>query len=111
MVFFSSGCVDTIASIGGTLCLQLLLLVRAAIAAAPPMALPGCPEWCGNITVPYPFGTHQGCFREGFNLTCVETPGQPAKLLVGNGSVEVLSIALLDGTVRIRSKMLRSVPD
>ncbi|GJN01509.1 hypothetical protein PR202_ga18781 [Eleusine coracana subsp. coracana] len=69
-----------------------------------PMALPGCPEWCGSITVPYPFGTRQGCF----NLTCMETPGQPPKLLVGDGSVEVLSIALLDGTVRIRSKMLRS---
>ncbi|KAK3143526.1 hypothetical protein QOZ80_4AG0301400 [Eleusine coracana subsp. coracana] len=106
MVFFSSGCVDTSASSIGRLCLQLLLLVRAAIAAAPPMALPGCPEWCGSITVPYPFGTRQGCF----NLTCMETPGQPPKLLVGDGSVEVLSIALLDGTVRIRSKMLRALP-
>ncbi|WVZ87466.1 hypothetical protein U9M48_034101 [Paspalum notatum var. saurae] len=76
-----------------------------AAAAAPPVALPGCPETCGNITVPYPFGTRPGCFRDGFNLTCDETPGRPPRLFVGDG-VEVVDISLPDGTVRIHSKML-----
>nr|CAB3488498.1 unnamed protein product [Digitaria exilis] len=98
--------------IGALATLQLLVLTTAVSAAAaaaaapppPPMALPGCPERCGNITVPYPFGVRPGCFRDGFNLTCDEAR-HPAKLLVGNG-VEVEDISLLDGTVRILSKML-----
>ncbi|KAL6844080.1 hypothetical protein ACP4OV_025753 [Aristida adscensionis] len=80
---------------------------QAAAAAAAPVALPGCPETCGNVTVPYPFGTRPGCFREGFNLTCDEAPGRPPKLLVGDGEVEVAGISLLDGTVRVHTKMLR----
>ncbi|KAG0527834.1 hypothetical protein BDA96_06G267300 [Sorghum bicolor] len=84
----------------------LLFTVATAVAAAAPVALPGCPETCGNITVPYPFGTRHGCFREGFNLTCDETPGRPPRLLVGDGGVEVVGISLADGTVRIHTKML-----
>ncbi|CAL5070462.1 unnamed protein product [Urochloa decumbens] len=85
--------------------LAFQLFILATAAAAAPVALPGCPETCGNITVPYPFGTRPGCFREGFNLTCEETPGRPPRLFVGDG-VEVLGISLPDGTVRIHSKML-----
>ncbi|CAN6236476.1 unnamed protein product [Urochloa humidicola] len=85
--------------------LAFLLFMLATAAAAAPVALPGCPETCGNITVPYPFGTRPGCFREGFNLTCEETPGRPPRLFVGDG-VEVVGISLPDGTVRIHSKML-----
>ncbi|KAL6651530.1 hypothetical protein ACP70R_010455 [Stipagrostis hirtigluma subsp. patula] len=96
MLFFSSASI-------GALCF-LLLIVTAGIAAAP-VALPGCPETCGNITVPYPFGTRPGCFREGFNLTCDEAPGRPPKLFVGDG-VEVVAISLPDATVRVLSKML-----
>ena len=40
-----------------------LFILTTAVAAAAPVALPGCPETCGNITVPYPFGTRPGCFR------------------------------------------------
>ncbi|CAN6241175.1 unnamed protein product [Urochloa humidicola] len=83
----------------------LAFIVTTAVAAAAPVALPGCPETCGNITVPYPFGTRPGCFREGFNLTCQETPGRPPRLFVGDGVV-VVGISLTDGTVRIHSKML-----
>ncbi|PUZ49239.1 hypothetical protein GQ55_7G310400 [Panicum hallii var. hallii] len=82
-----------------------LFILTPAVAAAVPVALPGCPETCGNITVPYPFGTRPGCFREGFNLTCEETPGRRPKLLVGDG-VEVVGISLPEGTVRVHSKML-----
>ncbi|CAL5025045.1 unnamed protein product [Urochloa decumbens] len=87
------------------LLLAFQLFILATAAAAAPVALPGCPETCGNITVPYPFGTRAGCFREGFNLTCEETPGRRPKLLVGDG-VEVVGISLPEGTVRVHTKML-----
>ena len=35
-----------------------------------PITLAGCPDKCGNISIPYPFGMKPGCFREGFQVTC-----------------------------------------
>ncbi|CAL5025048.1 unnamed protein product [Urochloa decumbens] len=102
MLLFSSSAHSREAKIA-VLALQLFILATAAAAA--PVALPGCPETCGNITVPYPFGTRPGCFCEGFNLTCDETPGRRPKLLVGDG-VEVVGISLPEGTVRVHTKML-----
>ncbi|KAI5010327.1 hypothetical protein ZWY2020_012464 [Hordeum vulgare] len=80
---------------------QLLVVALAA----GPIALPGCPESCGHITVPYPFGISKGCYHEGFGLTCDETR-YPPRLFLGDG-MEVLGISLTDGTVRIE-QVLRS---
>ncbi|OEL29725.1 Wall-associated receptor kinase 3 [Dichanthelium oligosanthes] len=86
------------ATIGVIGALNSLLLLATALAG--PIALPGCPESCGDVRVPYPFGIGQGCFHNGFNLTCDETQ-HPPKLFLGDG-VEVLNISLPDCTVRIQ---------
>ncbi|PUZ68740.1 hypothetical protein GQ55_2G052900 [Panicum hallii var. hallii] len=66
---------------------QLLLLILALLAAAAagalliqaaaiaeqhelPITRPDCPDKCGNISIPFPFGMTPGCFREGFQVTC-----------------------------------------
>uniref|UniRef100_A0A804NRC5 EGF-like domain-containing protein n=2 Tax=Zea mays TaxID=4577 RepID=A0A804NRC5_MAIZE len=55
----------------------LCLLLMAAAApqhscASPPLpvTLPGCPDKCGNISIPYPFGTKEGCFKPDFEVLC-----------------------------------------
>ncbi|KAL4596062.1 hypothetical protein ACB092_12G137200 [Castanea dentata] len=34
----------------------------AAAIIAFPIALPNCPDSCGNVKIPYPFGTTEGCY-------------------------------------------------
>ncbi|XP_034604386.1 wall-associated receptor kinase 1 isoform X2 [Setaria viridis] len=80
--------------------LKLKFLATVLLAGPGPITLPGCPETCGDVRVPYPFGIGQGCFHHGFNLTCDEEQ-HPPRLFLGDG-VEVLGISLPDGTVRIR---------
>ncbi|KAL5214415.1 hypothetical protein ABZP36_003567 [Zizania latifolia] len=82
----------------------LLQLATTTLAAGRPTALHGCPESCGGIRVPYPFGIGVGCSYHGFNLTCVnEARRRTPRLFIGDGTVEVLGISLPEGTVRIAS--------
>ncbi|XBI95672.1 hypothetical protein VPH35_032081 [Triticum aestivum] len=85
--------------------LMALQLIVATVAAVP-LALPGCPEACGRVIVPYPFGFRQGCFYAGFNLTCNETGHQPKLFL--HDDVEVDAISLADGTVHVQSKTVHA---
>ncbi|TVU16377.1 hypothetical protein EJB05_39936, partial [Eragrostis curvula] len=92
------------ATIGAAMGALIFQLLTSGLAG--PIALPGCPESCGNISVPYPFGIGEGCFYEGFSLTCNDNERlRLPKLFMGDG-VEVLDISLPDGTVRINSNLL-----
>lgn len=79
--------------------LHLLLLFTihlrptSAASTANTTTLPGCPDSCGNITIPYPFGLTPGCFANGFGLTCNDSY-DPPKLFLGNGNVEVTNLSL-----------------
>jgi len=63
------------------------LLAAAAAAdeqqqtASRPIALPGCPDKCGNISIPYPFGTKDGCYLDpSFEVVCNERTAPGANL-------------------------------
>ncbi|RDX70178.1 Wall-associated receptor kinase 2, partial [Mucuna pruriens] len=73
--------------------MQLTLVLLIGLAAAD-QALPGCPNTCGSVSVPYPFGigsaNGNNCFfEEALELTC-----KNSNLFRGNGNVQILSIAL-----------------
>ncbi|KAM5584429.1 hypothetical protein ABKV19_004015 [Rosa sericea] len=90
---------------GRVLVMQLIIAVAIAAAAAdrtpPPQARPNCPNHCGNLTIPYPFGIGEGCFlRNGFNLTCNET-AKPPTTLWGDGSFTVTNILLAEGELQV----------
>ncbi|CAM0146862.1 unnamed protein product [Urochloa decumbens] len=86
------------------LLLLLLNLVEAdGDAAGVPFGLPGCITSCGNVSVPYPFGTQLGCYLPGFDLTCNASYAPPRLYLAGgDGSLEIVSISLADSTVLLR---------
>ena len=85
----------------------LLQLAATAIAAAAAnIALPGCQSKCGELDIPYPFGTTAGCYRPGFKVTCNPKPGAGVaqRLMLGDaGGPVVLEISVPNSTVRIRS--------
>ncbi|MQM15964.1 hypothetical protein Taro_048917 [Colocasia esculenta] len=73
--------------------------------------LPHCQDKCGNITIPYPFGVGEGCFREGFEVRCDYSASPPKPLIdTDSGSVEVVEI-FLSGELRIRAWIGRACHD
>ena len=94
--------------------LLMMMLPSLGGAAAPAAAATGtgegapgrsndCTRSCGNISIPYPFGIEPGCYHASwFNLTCNHSY-QPAKLFLGDGTVQVLHIWVENSTVRINS--------
>uniref|UniRef100_A0A6I9QL05 Wall-associated receptor kinase 4-like n=1 Tax=Elaeis guineensis var. tenera TaxID=51953 RepID=A0A6I9QL05_ELAGV len=53
-------------------------------------ALPGCPDKCGNIPVPYPFGIGPNCSRKGFEITCSGSN----RAFIFNSTIEITNISL-----------------
>ncbi|CAL5050760.1 unnamed protein product [Urochloa decumbens] len=64
------------------------------------LAKPGCPDRCGNLSIPYPFGIGEGCFRKGFNVTCDET--EQAAYLGTEKTFKVFDINLSQGEARVQ---------
>ncbi|KAA8546478.1 hypothetical protein F0562_002783 [Nyssa sinensis] len=79
--------------------LTLKGVIIAAIAAiATAQVIPGCPESCGNLSIPYPFGMREGCYlNESFLITCNDS-----KPYLRKGDLDVLNISL-EGQLRILS--------
>ncbi|KAM5580149.1 wall-associated receptor kinase-like 8 [Rosa sericea] len=81
----------------------LLLSICRTSTAAPRMEKPGCPEKCGNVIIPYPFGigTNESCYYdEWFQIDCNEsTEWKPLLRLT---KLEVLNIST-EGTLQVYS--------
>ena len=73
----------------------MLTAIMAAAAIAYPLALPSCSDSCGDVKIPYPFGTTEGCYREeesrGFFINCSKSYDQPQPM---SGELPVTSISI-----------------
>ena len=70
-------------------------MAAAATATAFPSALPDCPDKCGEIQIPYPFGLTEGCYLKGitsFFINCTLNSKGETLPLTGNVIVTNISI-------------------
>lgn len=86
----------------------LLLLIAAAVGggggrrrASAQTISPDCQATCGDLTIPYPFGTKQGCYSNSNYLITCNTTFNPPKPFLRTGNVEVLHISLVDHYLRV----------
>ena len=77
------------------MCITFLLLLTYGLAAAapPPMVKPNCVEFCGNVSIPYPFGmTTADCYlNDWFKINCTGK-GSSARAFLPSVNMEVLEI-------------------
>ncbi|KAH6822096.1 hypothetical protein C2S53_000646 [Perilla frutescens var. hirtella] len=77
--------------------LQFSLLHFTILLLAPPsssgsIAKPGCPDRCGSLPIPYPFGVGSGCSMEqSFGVTCNASTDPPKATLsiIGSEIIEI----------------------
>ena len=89
---------------------KLLLAVAATLilqfstatdGAGTSLARNGCPDKCGNVSIPYPFGMGKAvCFLEGFEVNCTS---DNVPVLNSTGT-RLLEINLTSGEARVENK-------
>ncbi|KAL8467297.1 hypothetical protein ACS0TY_036132 [Phlomoides rotata] len=65
-----------------------------------PIAKPNCPDHCGNVTIPFPFGTSQNCYlSDQFSINCSRS-SNPPKAFYQNNTIQITDISL-DGQLTV----------
>ncbi|KAG2663271.1 hypothetical protein I3843_16G022100 [Carya illinoinensis] len=68
--------------------------ILAAAAAAAPLAKPKCNDRCGNVEIPFPFGTSEGCYLDhNYFVNCTyDSSGKTRRPMYGNFVVQNISL-------------------
>lgn len=90
---------------------QIILFVLTVfftpVATFSPIAKPGCHDTCGEIKIPYPFGTTKDCYLESNFLVTCNYSFDPPKLFLQDSSVNITKISL-EGQLNILKFVARA---
>jgi len=85
---------------------QLILVILAASKAVSQPS-PDCPKSCGNLNIPYPFGTREGCYmKDTFLITCNHDNSSTSIPLLGTSNTVVLNVSVEDGEIIVSSPVI-----
>ncbi|KAJ6934379.1 wall-associated receptor kinase-like 8 [Populus alba x Populus x berolinensis] len=88
--------------------MTLLMLMFQLAKAAAPVAKPNCPDHCGNISIPYPFGIGKYCYMaESYDVECDET-SKPPRAFLRSIKMELVNITLTDGAAIVNGPIMSS---
>ncbi|KAK2994956.1 hypothetical protein RJ640_027860 [Escallonia rubra] len=78
-----------------------------AVAAAPSLAQPGCQDYCGNVSIPYPFGIgSNNCYLDQrYAVTCNQS-FHPPRPYLASLSLEVLEVSLTIQTITVNNPVV-----
>ncbi|KAK2994955.1 hypothetical protein RJ640_027859 [Escallonia rubra] len=79
-----------------------------AVAAAPSLAQPGCQAFCGNVSIPYPFGIgSNNCYLDhNYTITCDQSFNPPKPYLTSL-RLEVLAVSLTNQKITINNPVVK----
>ncbi|KAK2985348.1 hypothetical protein RJ640_008699, partial [Escallonia rubra] len=79
-----------------------------AVAAAPSLAKPDCPDYCGNVSIPYPFGIgSNNCYLDQrYAVTCNQSVNSSRPYLASLG-LEVLAVSLTNQKITINNPVVK----
>ncbi|XP_028118160.1 putative wall-associated receptor kinase-like 16 [Camellia sinensis] len=84
-----------------------LTVVGAILAPVASLSKPDCSGSCGNLNIPFPFGTSPDCYLDdSFLITCNSTDYNPPKPFLWQSNLEVLNLSL-DGLMSVSSFVAR----
>ncbi|KAL8459679.1 hypothetical protein ACS0TY_036974 [Phlomoides rotata] len=87
----------------GFLGLQILAILVIFASPSSPAAIPkpDCPDHCGNVTIPFPFGTSPDCYLyDEFFVNCSNS-FNPPKAFLTNSEIEITNISVINGTLTV----------
>ncbi|KAI5332040.1 PREDICTED: wall-associated [Prunus dulcis] len=90
--------------IGVLMPLSLLIAQATATTDGAPLALPNCPNNCGNLTIPYPFGVKENCYlNSSFFINCTRDESREPQIVPywGNSGMIVSNISLEEGELQV----------
>ncbi|XP_051146315.1 wall-associated receptor kinase-like 1 [Andrographis paniculata] len=85
--------------------IYFLCLSPAMVAQSISLSKHGCPEKCGDVTIPYPFGIGSKCSaNSSFTIICNNSTNPPKPILSSIDNLEVLEI-FLKGTIVVNQRV------
>lgn len=86
--------------------LGVIMILADVIAADAEMKLSiakdGCSDRCGNVSIPFPFGTTEGCYlNDDFRINCSQTAGGETVPFLRVSNIVVTSISVESGQLKV----------